>query len=206
VRRSSLVTRRSRRPFGASGRLDRLGGERRRSVLMIVYIARRPVPRSAVCRVSHARRSPAKRSWSVVPAAMIVDTERARAGGPRASCRRPRATSGSPRSPVPVLTSFGGGTDSSKLNSGVAAGATVSSSRPTSMAVARSSRSSRCSRRARPSVVGAPVVAVWPLHALATTMTDPATSTLVLRLRTVDTLGSAVRKITMGKFGHESKQ
>jgi len=45
------------------------------------------------------------------------------------------------------------------------------------------------------------VVAVWPLHALATTMTIPATSTLVLRLRTVDTLGSAVRKITMGKFG-----
>jgi hypothetical protein len=50
------------------------------------------------------------------------------------------------------------------------------------------------------SVVGAPVVAVRPLHALTTTMTIPATSTLVLRLRTVDTLGTGMRKITMGKF------
>jgi hypothetical protein len=97
---------------------------------------------------------------------------------------------------VPVLTSFGGGTESSKLNSGAAAGATLGA---VAVVVDRG-------RTVVSIVAGAPVVAVWPLHALATTMTIPATSTLVLRLPTVDTLGNAMRKITMGKFARKANE
>ena len=105
---------------------------------------------------------------------------------------------------MPVLTSFGGGTDSSKLNSGVAVGVTLGAvavvvDRGRSVVAEVAVLAADLDVSAVPVVVGALVVAVWPLHALAKT-TIPATSSLVLRFPTADTLGNGIRKITMGKF------
>ena len=109
------------------------------------------------------------------------------------------------------MTSFGAATESSKLNSGVAAGVTLGAvvvvvDRGRTVVPVVAALAADLEVCVVLLAVGAVVVAVRPLHALAMRMTIPATSTLVLRFPTVDTLGNAVRKITMGKFARKANE